>query len=853
MPKIIDDRRDTVKEQLGDKLKELVRLDKKDGDNRFIEFLVNSGLSEEEIQEVRYDGEIWAHPKQHIDFSAPCPRYTMVLAGRSFGKSVRKNTPILTANKGWITVGEVEIGDYVFGQDGKPTEVVDYQEDEPEKCYKVEFDTGEKLVVDSRHLWTTWTHRDRKRYMRKDSKWYNDPKDDYEPDWPMWMAEGKNGVEVFGPKVRTTEDIRNTLRHSKRGDLNHSIPTTHPVEFEYQEVPIDPYILGLWLGDGCKSSGYFVSVDPEIIQAFRDAGYDVSNSNHRDDTYYIKGLVTDLKRLGFYKNKHIPKSYMENTIDVRLELLRGLMDSDGHIDQRPKGTGKNRVEFCQAGNNLGIAKDVVKLVASLGEKLTWRESDSVLNGEVKSRRIRVAWKPNRFNPFRLKRKYDVVQKYLETLKGQGTRTRQRMITAVNPVPAPEEGLRCLTVDNDSSLFLVGETLIPTHNSWALGYTVKRLVEKHKLTKIAVCCKTARDIKITIVPAIEKFYDDKDPDKPIFNKHSNIIYYPKYDAEVVCYSSESGEDAPRGGNFEAVLLDEAAFFHNNEGIIDNLDLACRLEPSLMIGFTSPFASPNLLDWYQKWKDGDPNYRFITGTSFENLDNLSESFKTSLEAKVNTTRGRQEVLGELVLENPEALWNMQTIEDNLVKQGNLPDMVEISIGVDPSINAKGQGAKGRAADSTGIIVAGLGEDGLLYVLDDHTNSFTVEKWVAKVCDLYDHYTSEVGKVKIQMESNVIGKQAMKHIFMNVGRVDVFKVIDFQFSTQSKLQRLQPYSLLAEQGKVMYVDKRSLSELFKELCSFTGKGKKSPDRADAFVFALNQIEPTKKRFTKVYDLIL
>src|SRR5690242_1253351 len=126
----------------------------------------------------------WKNPKTGISYSCGCDGNNsdwttwIFLAGRGTGKRLDIKTPIITP-RGWKLLGDLNPGDYVFDHAGKPTRVLAVYDGMPEVAYRLTFSDGSTLDADADHLWTTWTHLDRKHYLRGGAR-------DFGPDWPAW-------------------------------------------------------------------------------------------------------------------------------------------------------------------------------------------------------------------------------------------------------------------------------------------------------------------------------------------------------------------------------------------------------------------------------------------------------------------------------------------------------------------------------------------------------------------------------------------------------------------------------------------------------------------------------------------
>lgn len=364
----------------------------------------------------------------------------VITAGEGAGKALALDTPIPTPG-GWSTMGELKVGQLVFGRDGKPTKITgatDVMRDR--ECYRVEFSDGSSVVADAEHQWTTEDYKARQVYSRR----RNQPvaKRGTDQSW-------KHATEG----VRTTAEIRETLKARGGHCLNHSVTVTAPIQYPERELLVDPYVLGSWLGDGHTADGRMTIGDEDIefaTEEFAKLGYPLRPQSGKY-LYGINGLRVKLREIGTLGNKHIPDEYMRASVEQRLALLQGLMDTDGSASNRDGGSSS--YEF--SVSNERLARNVHELLLGLGHKVTFRESDSKLYGRVVNRRFRMLFQ-SEMVPFRLPRKVAKVAA-LSTL-----RSKRRFVTAV--VPVASVPVRCIAVDNDDRMYLCGREFIPTHNT-----------------------------------------------------------------------------------------------------------------------------------------------------------------------------------------------------------------------------------------------------------------------------------------------------------------------------------------------------------------------------------------------------
>jgi phage terminase large subunit-like protein len=801
MPIIRNDERDPLKLKLGNKIRWMQENDKR-GLARMLK-----NMSDAEAYEVLHDDEIMLREKQWLRLDWP-ESIILFMAGRASGKAIDSNTPILTT-KGMVRLGDIQVGDSVFDETGQPTKVLAVYDSVPDVCYRLHFSDGVYIDACADHLWETFTQADRR-------------------------AKGPRN-----PAVRTTQQIVDT--HSKH---NHSIPMTKPVMLTDQELMIDPYIIGYWIGDGCKKRGVFschTNDQANLIMQLHRGNIEAKAHDANDCSIGTKGLVTIMREHypDMLNNKNIPEAYLMGSVEQRLAMLRGLMDSDGTCS-----SVNARVEFCSKRED--HARAVLWLARSLGYKPTLKTGSATLNGVYYGEKYRVRWYAvPEMNPFLLQRKADLVV----ASKQSNLRNSHRRIVKWEPVPSVP--MRCLTVDSPKSLFLIGDALIPTHNTHAAAATVKRAIERHGVKSILYVAPTARTLNKTVAPAIINRYPDNHPNKPVLKQ--GYIRWPN-GAEVLLIPAEAGADAVRGANTELLILEEAAFYGINEEIIIQAMLTCRLPPAKTIVVTTPKATPQIIEWMQRIENKDPSIRLITGSTYDNRQNLSKEFIETVYAKYKGTRlEKTELEGVLILENDDALFKMSDLFD---AQTKVPDeLVKCCIGVDPALISKQGGANraknSRKPDSTGIVVSGKDADGTVYTIEDVSGQYSPDKWARIVASLYDKYADST-RVEIIVEVNVIGLEMIQSNFRNIGREDLVAKITPQFSSISKMARALPYVLMFEQGRLKFNIDAKLDPLFKELSTYTGVGK-SPDRMDAAVFSWMGVAPMKANTLKIMEFNL
>lgn len=375
------------------------------------------------------------------------------------GRALDPETMIPTPD-GWRKLDDLAEGSKVFDDRGSIRYVTARADWEARPCYRLTFGDGSEIIADANHQWITQNQYERNH--RKEAR------------------------------LRTTAEIAETLR-TPSGVTNHAIAWAGALDYPEQALIFDPYLLGMWLGDG-NSNGAVISCHAndleETVALVGNAGYRVETQpngvpggNGRSLRFFgterwaHDGPVYALRAIGVLNNKHIPQAYLRGSIAQRMALLSGLMDSDGHVDNC------GRCEF--SNTNSGLASGVAELVRSLGigAALTTKKNSSGNTAWL------VKFTPT-WTPFRLSR------------KAARCRTeRQRMNHYIVGAEAiPPRRTVCIEVDSPSHLFLAGENMVPTHNSilrnsYRAYYFIKRIEEQE-----AILFERLNGIPVIKIPA-----------------------------------------------------------------------------------------------------------------------------------------------------------------------------------------------------------------------------------------------------------------------------------------------------------------------------------------------------------------
>lgn len=229
----------------------------------------------------------------------------------------------------------------------------------------------------------------------------------------------------------------------------------------------------------------------------------------------------------------------------------------------------------------------------------------------------------------------------------------------------------------------------------------------------------------------------------------------------------------------------------------------------------------------------NYVSLQLNPTHNAENLKDGYLTELE-NLDERRRRRFLLGVFSDDDETALWTPEALDKGRILDGELPDFQRIIIAVDPSGCS---GVEDLRSDEVGIIVAGLGTDGRGYILEDLSGRFGPEKWKTIVASAYNRWKADA----VVAETNYGG--AMVREVIRTAQQDDGLPLAFRevHASRGKIVRAEPIAVLFEQGKVSLIGR--FSELEYQLCAMTTggfRGDKSPDRADAMVWALTTLFP-------------
>jgi len=303
------------------------------------------------------------------------------------------------------------------------------------------------------------------------------------------------------------------------------------------------------------------------------------------------------------------------------------------------------------------------------------------------------------------------------------------------------------------------------------------------------------------------------ERPVYEPSKRRLTWPN-GAMATAYSAEE-PDRLRGPQHTHAACDEVAAWARPE-TWDMLMMGLRLgvHPQVVCA-TTPKAVPLL-----KAMRSSPGVIVTRGKTLDNAANLAPSFLTSLMARYEGTRiGRQELEGQDLDDNPDALWSREAIDRLRVREA--PELARVVVAIDPAVTSTAE------SDETGIVVAGLGTDGRGYVLADRSGRFKPDAWARRAVEAYHEHRAD----RIVAEGNQ-GGEMVTHVLRTAWPDAPVRIVH---ATRGKATRAEPIAALYEQGRVSHVG--SLPQLEDQLCTWMPGGS-SPDRLDALVWALTEL---------------
>lgn len=460
---------------------------------------------------------------------------------------------------GRVRIGDLKIGDKIIGSNGKPCNIIGVYPQGVKDLYKITFNDGYSILVGREHLWSVSSSNSGKNSKKRENRYITLSTEQMLNENLVLEQKGIGWNEKRPYKFKT-------YYKQKNGDSKWQIPIVKPIEFENNDnLPIEPYLLGLALGNGhfTKSSAITIQLHiDDFDELFNNIILTEHKTNGNKRKAYINNHSNDLKNLGLEhtrsETKFIPTIYKYSSIENRLAILQGLMDTDGHC-MKSKNGKFNGTEYCTVSERL--ADDVAEIVHSLGgivrkkSKIgNYKKEDGTVVECKKAYRLNIKM-PEQFNPFKLKRKADEYNPPTKYKIG-------RYIKNIEPCGQGESV--CIAVDALDKLY-VTEHAIVTHNT---TQAIVAAIES-KAKKILIVCPSST--KINWQREINVFCDDTaivDGKKWQEAKFTIINFDILKNFHTLKDKNKVDVELNRelvNANFDLAIIDEAHYLKNNDSI------------------------------------------------------------------------------------------------------------------------------------------------------------------------------------------------------------------------------------------------------------------------------------------------
>jgi phage terminase large subunit-like protein len=319
--------------------------------------------------------------------------------------------------------------------------------------------------------------------------------------------------------------------------------------------------------------------------------------------------------------------------------------------------------------------------------------------------------------------------------------------------------------------------------------------------------------------LDKTYKGASLGFPVWSPTNSTLTWAN--GAVAQFFSAEDPERLRGPQFHSAWADETAAWRNQQDVWDMLSLCMRLGKHPRVMVTTTPKPTKLMRFLLK----HPKALLSTGSTFDNSDNLADTYLRAVRAAYEGTRlGRQELYAEILEEAEGALWSTELLDSCVINDDELPaQYARIIVSVDPAITSN------EESDMTGIIVAATDFNGTAYILEDATDRFTPQGWASKAVELYNKY----GADRIVAERNQGGEMVRHTLHTEDDTIPVRMV----HASRGKYARAEPVSALYERGKVKHV--KGLDELETQMRTWEPLGSiGSPDRLDAMVWAVTDL---------------
>ena len=355
-------------------------------------------------------------------------------------------------------------------------------------------------------------------------------------------------------------------------------------------------------------------------------------------------------------------------------------------------------------------------------------------------------------------------------------------------------------------------------------TLRQWVGSGQAKRIALIGATEGEVRDVMIEGDSGLLSIYPPEnKPVYESSKGRVTWPN-GAMATIFSAENYEKL-RGPQFDAAWIDELCKFRSDREVWDQLNFSLRLgkNPRVIIT-TTPRPTVLLKELLQGEKKGDVHV--TTGTTYENLGNLSKGFMGIMSQKYGgTTLGKQELEGKILSNVQGALWTNDLMASAVRRRNDMPEFTRLVVAVDPAITSHGK------SDESGIIVAAKDKDNCAYILHDYSGKYTPHGWAKKAIEAYNLFEADCIVAEVNQ-----GGDMVESVVRSIEPTISFKGVH---ASRGKVLRAEPVLALYEQNRVFHVKGSQLVKLEEQMLGYVpGLTKKSPDRLDALVWAVTEL---------------
>ena len=553
-----------------------------------------------------------------------------VKSGHSTGKCFAKGTKILMYDGSLQYVEDIRTDDKLMGDDNAPRKVLSLGRGR-EMMYRIRYKSGAYYDVNESHILSL-------------------------------VASQTHGKQKTGDITNVT--VKDYLKWSDRRKRT-NIGYKKSVEFNKKDLIIEPYLLGLWLGDGTSREGRITNIDKEVIDYLYTKGVSNKYKDKRNGclTFRIKGLTTKLRKSNLLNNKHIPFDYKTTCKEDRLELLAGLIDTDGFLAKN----GRN-IEITQ--KNKQLAEDIVWLSQSVGCHATIHKTIKYCyyggkKREGKYYRIFISRNVEKI-PMKIERKKP--RELYDYPKNQLHFQRSNLHFAFDVIPLGIDDYYGFEIDGNR-LFLLGDFTV-AHNTCTQAWLIIWFMFCYPDCRVLCTAPTQHQLLDVLWPELKKWHN-KFKYKDMFEWQKT--HYQNKVNPATWFAVAQTSNTPEGmqGKHEEnllVLIDEASGVSTE--IVEVLEGTQTQKNNLMMMFGNPTQITGAFhDSFYAKRNFYYNYTFSSIDAAKekpNLFDIKYGPKIASKYGLNSDIYRVRVLGDFPTAEPDTCIPLDKVEGAVMRE-------------------------------------------------------------------------------------------------------------------------------------------------------------------------------------------